>query len=61
MSSKVSMTQHEVAELTKSIANGLASNQAFITFVIEKRKRGSSAIGREIAEKTKDTVSEIAW
>lgn len=59
MSSKVNMTQHEVAELAKSIANGLARNQAFITFVIEKC--GSSAIGREIAEKTKDVVSEIAW
>lgn len=59
MSSKVTMTPHEVAELAKSIANGLAQNEAFIRFILEKR--GSSAIGREIAEKTKDAVSEIAW
>ena len=58
MSSKVTMTPHEIAELDKSVANGLARNEAFITFIIEKR--GSSAIGREIAEKTKDAVSEIA-
>lgn len=59
MSSRVTMTPHEIAELAKSIANGLAQNEAFIAFVLEKR--GSSAIGREIAEKTKDAVSEIAW
>jgi hypothetical protein len=53
------MTQHEIAELAKSVASGLARNEAFITFIIEKR--GSSAIGHEIAEKTKDAVSEIAW
>ena len=40
-------------------SSGLARNEAFITFILEKR--GSSEIGREIAEKTKDAVSEIAW
>lgn len=59
MSSKVAMTPHEIVELAKSVASGLARNEAFIAFIIEKR--GSSAIGREIAEKTKDAVSEIAW
>ena len=59
MSSKVTMTPHEVAELAKSVASGLARNEAFIAFVLEKR--GSSSIGREIAEKTKDAVSEIVW
>lgn len=49
MSSRVTMTPHEVAELAKSIANGLAQNEAFIAFILEKR--GSSTIGREIAEK----------
>ena len=59
MSSKVTMTPHEVAELAKSIANGLAQNEAYITFILQKR--GSSAIGHEIAEKTKDAISEIVW
>ena len=59
MSSKVTMTPHEIAELAKSVASSLARNEAFITFIIEKR--GSSAIGREIADKTKDAVSEIVW
>jgi len=59
MSSRVNMTPTQSAELAISIARGLSSNPEFIKYVMYNK--GFNSVGEEIAEKTKDAVSEITW
>lgn len=57
MASKICMNSAQTAELTKVIAQGLASNPEFIKVVVNTKS--AYHIADEIAECTKDTVQNI--
>ena len=56
---KVNFQKENLNELAISIARGLSSNPEFIKYVMYNK--GFNSVGEEIAEKTKDAVSEITW
>lgn len=57
MACKISMSCEQQAELANNIASGLARNPEFIKAIVQYN--GTSRIGYQIAEHTKEAVENI--